>query len=114
MYEKNELTETGLMAISTFVGSDLVPLRKRGVIQGLGNLVYGSGAGLGGLFGGWINDNWGWRNAFIIQVPFVVASGILVFFFVDVPAKKSEKSVLSRVDFSGVFLLVVTLLLMLL
>lgn len=64
----------GLMAISTFVGSDLVPLRKRGMIQGLGNLCYGSGAGLGGLFGGWINDTWGWRKAFLIQVPFVALS----------------------------------------
>lgn len=27
----------GLMAISTFVGSDLVPLRKRGIVQGIGN-----------------------------------------------------------------------------
>jgi hypothetical protein len=31
----------GLMSITTFLGSDLVPLRKRGVIQGLGNVVYG-------------------------------------------------------------------------
>ena len=51
----------GLMAISTFVGSDLVPLRKRGLIQGLGNVVFGSGAGLGAIFGGWINDTWGCR-----------------------------------------------------
>lgn len=29
----------GLMSISTFVGTDLVPLRKRGVIQGVGNIV---------------------------------------------------------------------------
>lgn len=41
-----------LIAISTFVGSDLVPLRKRGVIQGIGNLVFGVGCGLGGFFGG--------------------------------------------------------------
>lgn len=31
----------GLMSISTFLGSDLVPLRKRGVVQGLGNIFYG-------------------------------------------------------------------------
>lgn len=104
----------GLMAISTFVASDLVPLRKRGVIQGIGNLCYGSGAGFGGLFGGWINDTWGWRVAFLSQVPFVAVSGLLVFFFVDVPPKKSEKSKLSRVDFLGTLTLVITLLLLLL
>jgi MFS family permease len=104
----------GLMAISTFVGSDLVPLRKRGVVQGIGNICFGTGAGLGGIFGGWINDVWGWRNAFLIQVPFVVVSGILVFFTVNIPTKKSEKSKLSRVDFLGAATLVITLVLLLL
>jgi len=31
----------GLMSISTFLGSDLVPLNKRGVVQGVGNICYG-------------------------------------------------------------------------
>lgn len=57
----------GLNAISTFVGSDLVPLRRRGVWQGFGNVSFGLGATLGGVFGGWINDTWGWRTAFLIQ-----------------------------------------------
>ena len=104
----------GLMAISTFVGSDLVPLRRRGLIQGIGNVCFGSGAGLGGVFGGWVNDVWGWRMAFLIQVPFVVVSGILVFFTVNIPPKKSEKSKLSRVDFLGATTLAVTLVLLLL
>lgn len=104
----------GLMAISTFVASDLVPLRKRGLVQGIGNICYGSGAGLGGLFGGWINDTWGWRVAFLAQVPFIVISGILVFFTVNIPPKISSKSRLSRIDFLGAFSLVVTLVLLLL
>jgi len=104
----------GLMAISTFVGSDLVPLRKRGIIQGIGNLCFGTGAGLGGIFGGWINDTWGWRTAFLVQVPFVIMSGILVWWVIDIPPKKSEKSTLSRIDFLGAFTLVLTLVLLLL
>jgi MFS family permease len=104
----------GLMAISTFVASDLVPLRRRGLIQGIGNLCYGSGAGLGGIFGGWVNDVWGWRAAFLSQVPFVVVSGVLVFFLVRIPPKKSDKSKLSRVDFLGSFTLLLTLILLLL
>jgi len=43
----------GIMIISTFVTSDLVPLRKRGLWQGFGNLCFGAGAGVGGTFGGW-------------------------------------------------------------
>jgi MFS family permease len=51
----------GLTAISTFVSSDLVPLRNRGFIQGAGFVFYSTGAALGGLFGGWVNDTWNWR-----------------------------------------------------
>lgn len=96
----------GLMSISTFLASDLVPLRKRGIIQGIGNICFGSGAMLGGVFGGVINDtsSWGWRLAFLVQVPVVVVSGLLVFFLVKVPPKTSSKSYLSRIDFVGAFL----------
>jgi MFS family permease len=104
----------GLMAISTFVSSDLVPLRKRGFVQGLGNLFYGAGSGLGGVFGGWVNDTWGWRVAFLSQVPLVAVSGILVYFTVNIPPKISSKSNLARVDFLGVFTLLLTLVLLLL
>lgn len=62
----------GLTAISSIVGSDLIPLRKRGLFQGFGNIAYGSGAALGGLYGGVISDSIGWRWAFIIQVSFMV------------------------------------------
>ncbi|KAI0408095.1 major facilitator superfamily domain-containing protein [Xylaria palmicola] len=98
----------GLMTISTFLGTDLVPLRNRGVIQGIGNICYGSGAMLGGVFGGLVNDysSWGWRLAFLVQVPPVLASAVLVAFLVRVPPKVSEKSLLARIDFTGVFSLV--------
>ncbi|KAL9128876.1 MAG: hypothetical protein Q9217_002533 [Psora testacea] len=104
----------GMTAISTFVGSDLVPLRRRGVWQGFGNIMYGVGAGLGAILGGWINDVWGWRKAFLILVPFTVVSGTLVFFFVDVPVKHSEKSALKRIDFLGACTLILSLVLLLL
>ncbi|KAI0198995.1 major facilitator superfamily domain-containing protein [Astrocystis sublimbata] len=98
----------GLMTIATFLGTDLVPLRKRGVIQGIGNICYGSGAMLGGVFGGLINDysRWGWRLAFLVQVPPVLVSAVLVGYLVRIPPKTSEKSRLRRIDFTGVFSLV--------
>ncbi|GKZ81701.1 hypothetical protein AnigIFM56816_006223 [Aspergillus niger] len=104
----------GLTAISTFVTSDLVPLRKRGVWQGIGNICYGAGSGLGGVFGGWINDTLGWRWAFLIQVPFVVVSGILVAATVRVPVKTTDSAKLRRVDFLGALTLVASLVLLLL
>ncbi|KAI0004007.1 MFS general substrate transporter [Xylariaceae sp. FL0662B] len=106
----------GLMSISTFTCTDLVPLRNRGVIQGIGNICYGAGAMLGGVFGGLVNDNstWGWRLAFLIQVPPVLASACLVAYLVRIPPKVSEKSYLARIDFTGAFSLIVFLVLLLL
>ncbi|KAI9893991.1 MAG: hypothetical protein M1814_004761 [Vezdaea aestivalis] len=103
----------GLTAIATFVCSDLVPLRKRGVIQGVGNLFYGAGSGLGGVIGGWINDVWGWRVAFLVQIPFIVVSCILVFFTVKIPVKKSSTSRLRRIDYGGALTLIIAIVLLL-
>ena len=98
----------GLMSIASFLASDLVPLRKRGVVQGLGNLCYGSGAMLGGVFGGFMNDytKMGWRLAFLVQVPPVLFAGILAAAMVRVPPKVSNKGYLARIDFIGAFLTV--------
>ena len=104
----------GLNAISVFVSSDLVPLRRRGVWQGYGNIVFGLGMGLGGTFGGWLNDWVGWRWAFLIQVPFIAVSGCMVFFLVKIPIKETEESAWKRVDFLGAALLITSLVLLLL
>ena len=104
----------GLTAISTFVASDLVPLRRRGVWQGIGNIMFGLGAAFGGVFGGWVNDTWGWRWAFWIQVPLTVVSGLLVFFTLKIPVKKTDESRFKRIDFMGAGTLVSTLVLLLL
>ncbi|KAB8346302.1 hypothetical protein FH972_023346 [Carpinus fangiana] len=103
-----------LNTISTFVASDMVPLRRRGVWQGFGNIAFGLGSGIGGVFGGWINDVWDWRWAFLIQVPLILVSGIVVFFVVDIPVKEDDRSKLRRVDFLGSILLVTSLVLLLL
>jgi MFS family permease len=103
----------GLGAISTFMASDLIPLRRRGVWQGIGNIFWGLGSGIGGLFGGWVNDTWGWRWAFLIQVPFICVSALLVFFRVKVPVVKTDTPSIKRVDFLGAFTLVSALVLLL-
>lgn len=71
---------------------------------------------LGGVLGGFINDtsSWGWRLAFLLQVPVIVVSGLLVWYLVDVPPKISNKSLLGRIDYGGSFLTVGFLVLVLL
>lgn len=46
----------GINAVSTFLGSDYIPLRWRGVWQGMSNVFWASGVGLGSIIGGLIND----------------------------------------------------------
>ncbi|CZR65066.1 related to MFS multidrug transporter [Phialocephala subalpina] len=103
-----------IYAVSTFVGSDLVPVRKRGVITGINNLCYGAGTGLGGLYGGWLNDVLGWKWAFLIQVPLIFVATVLVYFVVKVPTKKVDKSNIRRVDYLGCITLITALVLFLL
>ena len=103
-----------MVTICMFVAGDLVPLRKRGVLQGIGNIVIGAGSGIGGLLGGWINGLAGWGVAFLVQVPFLIVGAVMVFFTVKVPIKKMEKSALRRVDYLGSFTLTCALVLFLL
>lgn len=95
----------GTMSITTFILSDLVPLRRRSMWSGFGTVIYGIGICLGGLFGGIINDRLNWRWAFIIQVPFIVLSTIPAAILVQIPVKEHEKSPLKRIDFGGSSLL---------
>ncbi|KAI5371067.1 putative major facilitator superfamily, MFS transporter superfamily [Septoria linicola] len=103
-----------LNTVSVFVASDLIPLRRRGVWQGIGNIVFGAGMGLGGVFGGWVNDTVGWRWAFYYQIPFAVIGGLFGSYMLDIPIKESDKSKIRRVDFLGAFTLVSALVLLLL
>ncbi len=71
---------------------------------------------LGSVLGGLLNDSsaWGWRLAFLIQVPISLVSAILVHILVKVPPKVSNKSLISRIDFTGSFLTIAFLVLLLL
>ncbi|KAL2409275.1 Multidrug resistance protein fnx1 [Exophiala dermatitidis] len=120
----------GLTCITTFVTSDLIPLRRRGLWQGYGNLIYGLGMGSGGVVGGALADSLSWRWAFLLQLPFIVVSTVLVWILLDphlprrapLPTTSSnnttesttKSSALHRIDFTGSALLVVSLVLLLL
>ncbi|KIM27608.1 hypothetical protein M408DRAFT_24523 [Serendipita vermifera MAFF 305830] len=99
----------GVMAVSSIVVTDYIPLRKRGLMQGVSNIVFGAGAGLGGPLGGYISDNFGWRSAFLVQVPFLVASGILITIHVHIVLPKAPLTLnqkLKKIDWLGSLTLV--------
>jgi MFS family permease len=100
--------------IGAFIMSDLVPLRSRGMWQGIGNICFGVGSGLGGPFGGWINDTVNWRWAFVLQIPITIIAVIVVALKVNIPVKETPHSKIKRVDWLGALLLVSSLTVLLL
>ncbi|KAI0254310.1 vacuolar amino acid permease [Lactifluus subvellereus] len=86
--------------------TDLIPLKQRGLYQGIANIMFGLGAGIGGPLGGWMNDTFGWRSAFLFQIPILAFSFILVALKVSIPLSSDVKnqsvySKMRRMDFAG-------------
>lgn len=100
-------------AVSTFVGADLVPLRKRGVIQGINNIAMGCGTALGGLVGSLFNSWLGWRMAFLVQLPFIAFGLILCLVVHDIPSEPAHKTQQGRLDYAGSACLVLSTVLLL-
>ncbi|PPQ72355.1 hypothetical protein CVT24_002071 [Panaeolus cyanescens] len=96
----------GIMTVSSIAVSDFIPLKQRGLYQGMANILYGLGAGLGGPFGGWVNDVFGWRMAFYMQTPVLILSFVLVATKVNIRLpddiqNQSLSDKLRRMDFLG-------------
>ncbi|KAF8165158.1 vacuolar amino acid permease [Crassisporium funariophilum] len=103
----------GVMTVSSIAVSDFIPLKQRGLYQGMANILFGLGAGLGGPLGGWVNDMFGWRMAFYMQTPVLIFSFILVATKVNIQLpddvlnqRLSDK--LRRIDYLGSLTLVGT------
>jgi EmrB/QacA subfamily drug resistance transporter len=106
----------GVMAIPTFILSDIVPLRNRGIWQGIGNMTQGVGSGIGAVLAGWISDKLDWRATFLIQIPISVVAILWIWFTVHILTVGNDKSQsrLRRIDFLGSVSLFMTLVMLLL
>ncbi|KAF8974403.1 vacuolar amino acid permease [Flammula alnicola] len=98
-------------AVSSVAVTDLIPLKQRGLYQGMANILFGLGAGLGGPLGGWVNDMFGWRSAFYMQTPVLIFSFVLVATKVNIQLSDEVQSQrlsdkLRRIDFLGSLTLV--------
>ncbi|CCH41734.1 putative MFS-type transporter [Wickerhamomyces ciferrii] len=107
----------GLTSLGTIATSDLVPLKSRGVYQGLGNIAFGVGAATGGIYGALFEKYLGWEYAFFSQVPIALLSGFLIWKYLQLPKGSlglglpgSRLAKLKQVDFIGATFLVSSLL----
>lgn len=99
----------GICAVSTIFRSDIIPLRKRGSWQGIGNAM-------GAILGGWLNDTWNWRAAFLLIVPLACFSGLLMLFTMPRSAinEEAKNTAWKRIDCLGAFTIISTLVFLLL
>ncbi|CRG90048.1 Vacuolar membrane amino acid uptake transporter fnx2 [Talaromyces islandicus] len=98
----------GMTTVVSILLSDIVPLRDRGLWQGIINIIYATGSGIGAPLGGILADYIGWRWSFIAQAPICLLGFILVTVLLKVPSPDTGdwRSKLRRVDFLGAVVLV--------
>ncbi|KIJ67341.1 hypothetical protein HYDPIDRAFT_180282 [Hydnomerulius pinastri MD-312] len=101
----------GLSSTCSIITSDMYCIRSRGLTQGVANVFSGLGLSLGGPIGGLVSEWFGWRWAFWMQIPLFVASLILTSVNLNyvTPGKgKCIKDVLKRIDYGGMFTLLIS------
>ncbi|KAF9069478.1 member of the major facilitator superfamily [Rhodocollybia butyracea] len=93
----------GMSTVVSIIMSDIVPLRSRGVWQGIINIVFATGSSIGAPLGGILSETIGWRWAFLIQFPAVMLAFISVSFALHLPTieRTDFKAKIKRVDFAG-------------
>ncbi|KAL9620207.1 MAG: hypothetical protein Q9160_005216 [Pyrenula sp. 1 TL-2023] len=98
----------GMTTVVSIMLSDIVPLKERGLWQGILNIVFASGAACGAPLGGVFADHIGWRWAFFFQVPLCLIAFVVVLLYLNLPRKDSSdwRTNLKRIDFLGAFFLV--------
>jgi MFS family permease len=99
----------GMTTVVNILMSDIIPLKDRGVWQGIINIVYAAGLGSGAPLGGFLADIGGWRWSFLAQVPFCVCAFLAVAVVLKLPApeKQDWREKLGRIDYLGAVVLVV-------
>ncbi|KAL3494914.1 major facilitator superfamily domain-containing protein [Aspergillus germanicus] len=98
----------GMTTVVSILLSDIIPLRDRGVWQGVINIIYATGSGIGAPLGGILSDYIGWRWAFIAQFPLCIIAFTAVSIMLDLPAPEDShwKTKLRRIDFPGAIVLI--------
>lgn len=78
--------EAGATPASHSLITDYFPAHRRGIAIAIFTVAIPIGALIGSMAGGWIIDNWGWRQAFVyLGLPGVIVAAIFALFVREVP-----------------------------
>lgn len=101
----------GCSSIATYISSDRIPPRYRGIWHSMSIIAFTGGMGCGAVVGGAVNDALGWRWAFIMLAPISVSAGTCMAIFL--PQEELENNSfrhrLRRIDYGGSITLVSSL-----
>ncbi len=100
----------GVMPVAVTVIGDIFDLEERGRMQGLFSAVWGTSSLVGPALGGVVTDLLSWRWVFYLNIPFGIASAVLL--ALTLP-ESTEESRDRRLDLVGVASLVVAVTLLL-
>lgn len=90
-----------ISSITSVVETDLIPIEKRPLIEGLANVAYGVVLALGGVYGAAVHDAIGWKWAFLIQIPILVIDAVAVFFVVKIADERRKRFGHTQIDLIG-------------
>ncbi|HSN69100.1 MAG TPA: MDR family MFS transporter, partial [Thermoanaerobaculia bacterium] len=93
----------------TIIG-EIFTVQERARMQGLFSGVWGLASIVGPLLGGLITDQWSWRWVFFVNVPFGIASALIIGFGLVEPKREGKRSI----DYAGAVLLTLAVTILLL
>ncbi|KAF2217754.1 hypothetical protein CERZMDRAFT_108408 [Cercospora zeae-maydis SCOH1-5] len=95
----------GITSLVSIIITDMVPLHEVASIRSYVNILQTSGRSCGGVIGGALTYTLGWRWAFLVQVPPMLLSMLLVHRRLELPKRQSSGHTqwqkLKRIDFLG-------------
>lgn len=80
----------GVAPVAITVIGDIYPLKERGKIQGLFSGVWGVSSLLGPAVGGLVTDALSWRWIFYLNIPFGIASAVMLWAYLKEAAVRRE------------------------
>lgn len=106
---------SGVQVMVLVIISEIVPVQKRGLAQGLVGASFGFASVAGPLVGGAFTSNVSWRWCFYINLPFGAIAFVCIFYFFRPPMPTGALwPKIKKIDYFGTFLLTSGLILVLL